>query len=482
MATASGGEGGSRFRFLQTEMDFPALGKTNNKRKPNEEITYIDRNTGFKVTKVDYAEYYVIRCETQNKNFNKTSPFYIEIALNNQVGHGTDTKRLRDGTLLIKAKNDNQARKIANLKTLGDISVISQEHGTLNTCQGIIFHYDSLELTEDEILKGLQDQGQRVTKVTKIKKRINGELVDTPNCILTFKLSYVPSSIKFGFHTVKVQIYIPNPMKCVNCFMYGHPKKFCKNNKACSNCSNHFHGEQCSEIARCQGCGGEHNNFNKECPRYQREYEIQKIRVMEKLSYFDARTKFNVMYPNANTTSFSQTVRTSFDRNLTNTRNTASNNLSQSETVLPTEEINNQEPTKHTSSSHSIQTNQYKHSKLSLNKSVNSKPHTYNTTSPPPPNTFKQNSPPQTNTLKPTSLPHKQLENTPNSILDSNPNLHTVTSPPTASLLNVTSNSVSLNILSESHSSSSPQASKSDHIDNNQSLKSKSSSSSMDLT
>lgn len=309
MATASGGEGGSRFRFLPTDSDFPVLTKHHQKRKTNEEITYIDRSTGFKITKVEFAEYFTVCCAAENSNFNKISPFYVELALNTHVGIGTDTKRLRDGTLLIKAKNDAQAKKIASLTKLGEIAVISKEHDTLNTSQGIIFHYDTLSLTEDELLKGLQTQGERVTKVTKIKKRVDGKLVDTPNCILTFKLSYVPSSIKFGYHKLQVKVYIPSPMKCVNCFKYGHPKKYCKNNKACSSCSDDFHGDQCSQIERCQGCGGEHNNFNKDCPRFKREYEIQKIRVMDKLSYFDAKQKLNIMYPESPNVLYSQTVR-----------------------------------------------------------------------------------------------------------------------------------------------------------------------------
>lgn len=307
MASASGGESGSRFRFLPDEGDYPSI--THNKRKANENHTHTDRNTGFKITKVDFPEYYVLRCEQSNKDFLKISPFYIELALNNHVGNGTSTKRLRDGTLLIKAANNNQANKLLHLKKLGDIPVIASEHNTLNTSQGIIYCWDSLNLTEEEILKGLQGQNQKVTQVRKIKRRVNGELVDTPTCILTFKLSYVPNTIKFGFLNLQVKVYIPNPMKCINCYKYGHPKKFCKNNKACSNCSNDVHGDHCSETPHCQGCGGEHNNFNKDCPRFKREYEIQKIRVVDRLSYTEARVKFNILYPDAPNANYSQALR-----------------------------------------------------------------------------------------------------------------------------------------------------------------------------
>lgn len=44
-------------------------------------------------------------------NLNKVNPFYIETALNQQAGPGTETKRLKDGTLLIKCMNELQAKK-----------------------------------------------------------------------------------------------------------------------------------------------------------------------------------------------------------------------------------------------------------------------------------------------------------------------------------------------------------------------------------
>lgn len=128
------------------------------------------------------------------------------------------------------------------LKKLGnDYNVKVREHGFLNECQGMIHCHDAKYMTEEEIIEGLTDQKQKVVKVFKIRKMINGVLVDTPLCILTFKSSQLPEKIKFGFHSCIVTRYIPSPMKCKNCFRYGHSKKFCTRETLCVLCSKPVH-------------------------------------------------------------------------------------------------------------------------------------------------------------------------------------------------------------------------------------------------
>lgn len=184
------------------------------------------------------------------------------------------------------------------MKTLGGMYKINViEHANLNTCQGIIYCYDLKYLSEEEILTGLQKQ--KVITVRKIKRKINEDLVDTALCVLTFKSSHLPTSIDVGFHRVQVKLFIPNPLRCVNCFKFGHPKKFCNSNRVCALCSETFHDkEPCKSGNHCINCEGPHSNSSKECPRYQREYEIQKIRTTSKLSYFEAKKSFESMYPN----------------------------------------------------------------------------------------------------------------------------------------------------------------------------------------
>lgn len=223
---ASGGSGyapedfGSRYRYLDDASDFPELKHKKSRRDTNK---VINNKTGFEMTA--FAEYYVMSRNEDNRELNlgKVNPFYIETALNQQAGKETETKRLKDGTLLIKAKNELQAKKLLAMKKLGsEYNVIVKEHGFLNETQGMIYCHDAKYLTEEEIKDGLQAQNQKVTNVYKMKRMENGILSPTPLCILTFKSTQLPESIKFGFLRVNVEMYIPNPMKCKNCFSYGH--------------------------------------------------------------------------------------------------------------------------------------------------------------------------------------------------------------------------------------------------------------------
>lgn len=305
MASASGGtdygpfDNGSRYRNL--DCDFPPIQKKQRKRI----FTAVDPRTGFVLVDKVFGEFYVMKNIDKSASFEKVSPFFINKALNNHIGDGHVTKRIRDGSLLIKCKNDIQTQKLINLdqQIFGNTYKVSvAEHTQLNSVQGLVYCYDAKFLSEDEIREGLQDE--KVIDVQKIKKKVNGVLTNTALCILTFKRSVLPTSIHFGFHEVLVKQYIPNPLRCLNCFRFGHSRKTCKNDRVCANCSESFHEpNECSTPTKCVNCQGNHNNWNKNCPRYVRESGIQKIKTQEKISYFEAKKKFVTFYPRSDESS-----------------------------------------------------------------------------------------------------------------------------------------------------------------------------------
>lgn len=123
--------------------------------------------------KNEFAEYYIMSSAVENQDLKKVSPFLIEKALTTYVGDGTITKRLRDGQLLIKCKNEKQAQQLLAMKSLGgQINVKVEEHKTLNVCKGIVYCDDLKYMDEADILNELSPQ--KVTEVRKIKKKVNG--------------------------------------------------------------------------------------------------------------------------------------------------------------------------------------------------------------------------------------------------------------------------------------------------------------------
>lgn len=300
MESASGGteygpqDRGSRFRGLDDYSEYPKI--QSKKKRNNTNINdVIDPNTGFVLTENSFAEFYIIERIDNNKSFEQVSPFVIEKALTSYIGAHHETKRLRNGTLLVKCKNEKQAKLLMNFNNMlfaNTFKVKVIEHETLNTVQGLVYCWDSKFLSEEEILEGLTEQ--KVVAVRKIKRKVGDSVVETALCILTFKRSLLPNSIKFGFHSVLVKPYIPNPLRCLNCFRFGHTRKNCKSERVCAQCSASFHEpESCLTGSRCVNCKGAHSNWNKECPQYIREMGIQTIKIQEKLSYFEAKKRYD---------------------------------------------------------------------------------------------------------------------------------------------------------------------------------------------
>lgn len=324
MATASGGTDhnpnrGSRFRGLDDIHQFPE-NKTKKKRHNND---LVDPKTGFKVAEKMFGEYYILERIDSESDFEKVSPFFVEKALTSSVGANHETKLLRNGTLLVKCKNDKQAAQLLKLNNTlfgNTYKVKVTEHSSLNTVQGLIYCKASRFLSEEEILEGLQEQ--KVVAVRKIKRKVGDNLVDTNLCILTFKLSILPPDIKFGHYHVLVETYIPSPLRCLNCFRFGHTRKHCKNDRICALCSNQFHESACLTGSRCINCKGIHSNWSKECPYYKREVSIQTIKVQQKISYYEAKKKFDSLGNTANTSyahtqnsnTYSQTLSTEHAR------------------------------------------------------------------------------------------------------------------------------------------------------------------------
>ena len=74
-------------------------------------------------------------------------------------------------------------------------------------------------MSEVGILGELKDQGFGVHRVT---VRKNGEVIPTSTIFLTFNSPDLPKEIKMGYLRVKVELFVPNPLRCFNCYSFGH--------------------------------------------------------------------------------------------------------------------------------------------------------------------------------------------------------------------------------------------------------------------
>ena len=93
-------------------------------------------------------------------------------------------------------------------------------HSSLNTSKDIVQCPDLSKWTEEQTKEGMVEQG--VTDVRRIAVPHDSIMKPTNTFVLTFN-----TVVKIGFIQVKVDVYIPNPLWCYNCQVFGHIENKC---------------------------------------------------------------------------------------------------------------------------------------------------------------------------------------------------------------------------------------------------------------
>lgn len=225
------------------------------------------------------------------KNMHTVSPFLLKKTIESVAGDIEKCSKLRDGTVLILAKNSKQAEKLKKINKLStDINISVTKHQFLNNSKGVVFSHDLVYMTDEDILAELKDQN--VIAIRRLKKKYNGIEKDSGLFIFTFSTSKIPLEIELGYEISEVRPYIPAPLKCLQCFQFGHSSSRCDKNKKCINCGDDYHtqdNEKCTRTVRCVNCKSmEHNSISKKCPVFIKENEIQHIKVKSNVNIKEA--------------------------------------------------------------------------------------------------------------------------------------------------------------------------------------------------
>ena len=98
---------------------------------------------------------------------------------------------------------------------------------------------------------------------------------------------------------MKVDVYIPNPLRCYGCQLFGHHENKCGRHPVCCNCGKPEHcgpSGVCDKPAKCVNCSGDHPANSKQCPQWEKEKKILKIKCENNLSFPDARKQYEQFY------------------------------------------------------------------------------------------------------------------------------------------------------------------------------------------
>ena len=234
--------------------------------------------------------FYVVEICSKERSFHDFNPFIINKFISNNLGDVKQVKKLRDGQLLVELISPGQANILSKLKSFNNLEIKISPHRSLNTRQGIIRCRDLKNCSEEDVVDGLKDF--HVIQARHFMRRSGEESIPTGTWLLTFDRTDLPKEIKVGYMNLKVETFIPNPMKCFNCHKLGHTQVNCSSPKICGTCGlpeSDNHVNSCSKILKCVNCGLNHASTDRSCEKWKIEKEIKKIQVTKNISYFEAK-------------------------------------------------------------------------------------------------------------------------------------------------------------------------------------------------
>lgn len=235
-----------------------------------------------------WPRFITISSKETEKPLTKLSPFVIEKAITGMAGAPKSVKKLRSGQILVECEKKAHSTNLLRTTSMAGIAIETKAHAFLNSSKGVIKSKELECCTEDELTQELKNQG--VISAYRIKIKRDKKEIATNTIILTFNKPTPPKEIRAGFLNIKIEDYIPNPMRCFNCQKLGHLKKHCKRNAVCPRCGNEGHSlETCSAEMKCVNCEGKHLSFSKTCPRWIEEKDIQKLKAQKNITYQDAK-------------------------------------------------------------------------------------------------------------------------------------------------------------------------------------------------
>ena len=213
-----------------------------------------------------------------------SNPFITAKVTQGIAGEVKAVKNLRNGDILVHCALRSHALNLLKLKAFAGIPCKVSSHRSLNSSKGIIRDRERCiqSVTEETLTKEMADQGVIYVKRFTVS--------NTNTYLMTFSCASLPQAIKAGYHNIKVEVYVPNPLRCYKCQRYGHGAMRCTNGHICHRCGGNEHeGSECKETPFCCNCKGSHMASSKECPIWIRETAICKLKVSNNISIPEAR-------------------------------------------------------------------------------------------------------------------------------------------------------------------------------------------------
>ena len=193
----------------------------------------------------------------------------------------------REHTFKALIVKKTQVEEILKWKTF-NIIIKTSRHQSLNLSKSVVMSSELSLCTLDEIRTNLKNQN--VTDIKRITIKKDGETINTNTYILNFSTPKPPTEISIGYMKIKVETYIPNPLRCFKCQTFGHHQDRCTRPPVCGRCGeNNIRHMDCQKEAFCINCRKNHPANSRDCEVWKRKKDIIKIKYTKNITFPGAR-------------------------------------------------------------------------------------------------------------------------------------------------------------------------------------------------
>lgn len=259
------------------------------------------------------SKFMIMKMVDEQKSFKEVSVIKLYKALNNIVP-GSEIKKLRNGTLLIKVMSKAHFDNLLSVTVFCNEAVRVEPHRGLNVSRGVISSYELLYCDENEIKEELASQNViEIKRLTSRKQNRAAAPTPTPAMVLTFDTPILPRKVNIGYLVLGVRLYIPSPVRCFKCMKFAHTAMNCSSQyPVCGLCGLPRHDGECTTPLKCVNCSEGHSSWARECRVFINEKKIKEIMTKEKLTY--AQAKRRILPSRTNEQSYAQAASISNER------------------------------------------------------------------------------------------------------------------------------------------------------------------------
>ena len=186
------------------------------------------------------------------------NPIVIDFGLRQAIGRYQTCKPLKNGNLLVKFETVTQVNALLSITHLNlqtEIKIPVTASTLPQPDSKCIIRNVPLQISEEEILDCLKQIKVKFVKRFTFKNSSN-EMTRGKTVFLHFDSCGALEVVCLGYLNFETQLYIPKPLRCFKCNLFGHVSANCKCKFRCTACAQNHETKSCTKtVLKCSNCG-----------------------------------------------------------------------------------------------------------------------------------------------------------------------------------------------------------------------------------